>query len=562
MKRHLLRKLCTVTSFVLMGVLPTTAQTSLQNPIIPGFAPDPAICRRGDDFFLATSSFQWWPAVPIYHSKDLKHWELYSYGITNPEYADLRRIGDSAGIWAPSLTYADGLFWLVFSPASGSRQHGYESPNYLTTAKDPRGPWSKPVYLNTSGNDASIFHDRDGRKWLLNTDQNLTPGGKGHAGVLLQEYSDNEKKLVGPVRNIFAGTPLGVPEGSKLYHQGDWYYLLIAEGGTGYGHAATMARSRNISGPYEAHPENPILTARDDPANPIQRAGHPDIVNLENNRVALVYLASRPVEKRSLLGRETFLADAHWSADGWLRLEHRAPQLALPDFGLKEVRFPEPLARDNFDGPKLDLEWNTARQPMTELQDLNSRPGWLTLTPTPSFLTSIERPNLLARRVRHHAFTAETNMEFSPTETQQWAGLICYYDTRRWYFLHRALDQQQRPVIALYTKSLGFGLKELAAKQIVESKTIRLGVTCDGRNFQFRFAKGHNGPWEKLGPPQDALILSDEQVEDMDPIPTFGFTGAFVGIACFDLGGRGPKPMFDWFEYQGENEWRAAVAPK
>jgi len=146
------------------------------NPIVPGFNPDPAICRSGDDFYIATSSFQWWPSVPIYYSRDLHHWMLVAYGLTDPTYADLRRIGDSAGIWAPSLTYTDGLFWLVFTIASGSRQHCYECWNYLTTAPDVVGPWSGPIYLNATGNDPSLFHDEDGRKWLVNTKLALIPG--------------------------------------------------------------------------------------------------------------------------------------------------------------------------------------------------------------------------------------------------------------------------------------------------------------------------------------------------------------------------------------------------
>jgi xylan 1,4-beta-xylosidase len=246
------------------------------NPILPGFNPDPSICRAGDDFYIATSSFQWWPGVPIYHSRDLRHWELVSYALTDPAHLDLRRIGDSAGIWAPCLSYADGLFWLIFTVASGGRQHTYECPNYLTTAADPRGPWSAPVYLNTTGNDPSLFHDDDGRKWLVNTEFVWAPGYRAHNGTVLQEYSVAERRLIGPARNIFGGTALGTPEGSKLHKHNGWYYLVTAEGGTEYGHAMTVSRSRDIWGPYQVHPQNPVLTAKDDPANPIQRAGHGD----------------------------------------------------------------------------------------------------------------------------------------------------------------------------------------------------------------------------------------------------------------------------------------------
>jgi xylan 1,4-beta-xylosidase len=526
------------------------------NPILPGFNPDPAICRRGDDFYIATSSFQWWPGIPIYHSRDLRNWELIGYALTDPSHADLRRIGDGAGIWAPSLTYADGLFWLVFTIASGSRQHTYECHNFLTTAPDPRGPWSEPIYLNSTGNDPSLFHDDDGRKWLVNTEFVWSPGYPVHRGILLQEYSVSEKRLVGPVRNIFRGTELGIPEGAKLYKHNGWYYLMIAEGGTGYGHAVTMARSRNIWGPYEVHPENPILTARDDPQNPIQRAGHADLVTVSGNRVAVVYLASRPIKRRSILGRETFLASARWDEDGWLRLDSKRPQIELPDFGLEEVPvkgFPE---RDDFDSPELGLWWTSLRQPIGELADLRSRPGWLILRGTPSPPDSFIRPSIIARRIQHHSFSAETLLEFAPQEMQQWAGLICYYDTRHWYFLHRQFDEKLGACIALYARFRPIPRYErLAQVAIPNVAVVRLGVDCDGHFFRFRFALGERGDWQTIGEPQDALVLSDEFVEEHDPVPNYGFTGAHVGLCSYDITGRAKPPAFDWFEYRGYERW-------
>lgn len=525
-----------------------------QNPILPGFNPDPSICRAGDDFYIATSSFQWWPGVPIYHSRDLHYWELVSYALTDPAYLDLRRLGDSAGIWAPCLSHADGLFWLIFTVASGGRQHTYECQNYLTTAADVRGPWSVPVYLNTTGNDPSLFHDDDGRKWLVNTEFVWAPGYPPHNGTLLQEYSISERRLVGPARNIFGGTALGTPEGSKLHKHGGWYYLTTAEGGTEYGHAMTVSRSRGIWRPYEVHPQNPVLTAKDDPANPIQRAGHGDIVPVVGNRVAVVYLASRPVEQRSLLGRETFLAGGRWDDDGWLRLDAPAPQLELPDFGLTAAPATGLPARDDFDGVALGLRWTSLRQPIGELADLGSRPGWLTLRGTPSPPDSFIRPSLVAQRIRHHAFAAETLVEFAPHEMQQWAGLMCYYDTRHWYLLHRQFDQRLGSCIALYCRRGPAPLYEsLAQIPIADLPAVRLGVDCDGRLLRFRWAVGKDGAWQPVGEPQDALVLSDEFVEKHDPIPTFGFTGAHVGLYSYDITERAVPAAFDWFEYTGRS---------
>lgn len=532
----------------------------MSNPIIPGFNPDPSICRKGNDFYVATSSFQWFPGVPVYHSKDLKNWELYSYCLTDPDYFDMFRVQDSAGIWAPCLSYADGLFWLIFTVANGSRLNTYECPNYLTTARDPSGPWSQPVYLNSTGNDPSLFHDEDGRKWLVNTQFSVTPGNAGHKGTILQEYSVEEKKLVGKVKNIFPGTGLAAPEGSKLYKHNDWYYIIIAEGGTGYGHQATMARSKNIRGPYEVHPDNPILSARDSEDSLVQRAGHIDIVDVNDDEVAVVYLASRPVNKHSLLGRETFLARASWCEDDWLRLESSVPTLNISEFDIPEVEVDTGFSdncHDDFDTDQLSPDWNTLRIPIEDRIDLKSRPSWLKLKGTPSCFDSFYKPSIIARRIKHHQFSAETLMDFQAHEPDQWAGIICYYDTRHWYFLGRIYDSDQGEGLMLMGKKFS-SIEKLGFIKIDIKQEIILGFDCDGYNFQFKYKPEINKPWNYIGEPVDCLVLSDEFVEDRteeDPVPTFGFTGGMVGLASYDITERGDVPGFDWFDYQGEDSW-------
>jgi xylan 1,4-beta-xylosidase len=324
-----------------------------------------------------------------------------------------------------------------------------------------------------------------------------------------------------------------------------------------------------------------VLTAKDDPDNPIQRAGHGDLVTVVGDRTAVVYLASRPLEHRSLLGRETFLAGACWGKDGWLRLDSPAPQIKLPDFGLPATICPDAPVRDDFDIESLDLHWNSLRVPIDHLIDLRSRPGWLVLKGTPSPPDSFMCPGIIARRVRHHRFSAETLVEFKPTEIQQWAGLICYYDTRHWYFVHRQYDEHKGACVALYATRgrraqytdpeqvhVADGLfppnpyphianqyENLGQVPITDEAIVRLGVDCDGRLFRFRFALGADGDWQPIGEPQDALVLSDEFVEMEDPIPASGFTGALVGLASYDITDRAAHPAFDWFEYQGVEGW-------
>ena len=528
-------------------------QPEALNPILKGFNPDPSICRKGDDFYIATSSFQWWPGVPIYHSRDLVNWRLITYGLTNPAHCNLERIGDSSGIWAPSLTYADGRFWLVFTIASGSRLHSYETFNYLTTAREITGPWTEPVYLNATGNDPSLFHDDDGRKYILNSDFQWDPGSEIHSGTVLQEYSAENQKLTGRVKNIFRGTDLGVVEGSKMYKRNGWYYLGIAEGGTSFGHAMTLVRSRNIWGPYEVHPRNPILTATGDPDNPIQKAGHGDIVTLNGDRVAVVYLASRPINKKCMLGRETFIAGARWGKDDWLQLDDVHPRIRIPDFGLEEHKQSALPEKDDFNEPSLKLYWNSLRSPVLDRIDLESRPGWLSLKPGVSRLDSFSKVSMIARRIQHHQFTAELKMEYQPSEPQQWAGLSCYYDTRHWYFLHRQFDMEKGAQIALYSKTNNnVTISNLGRVSIPDERLVRFGVDCDGTSLRFRF-RLDGKDWENIGEPQDALILSDDYIEWDDPVPNFAFTGAFVGLAASDITERGPNPQFDWFDYIGKN---------
>ncbi|MFQ3326043.1 MAG: xylan 1,4-beta-xylosidase [Salibacteraceae bacterium] len=285
--------------FIWSSVLSCWSQNDkeIKNAVIPGFNPDPSICKAGDTYYVTTSSFQFWPGLPIYESKDLKNWKLIDYVLKDTRQADLFRICNSGGIWAPDLTWneQEKLFYIVYTIAGGEGMF-HETHNYVATSESIHGPWSDPVYLNSRGNDPAMFHDEDGRHWYVCSDFEFEPGFATHHGMLLQEYDPKQKKLVGPSRNIFKGTNLGFMEGSKMFKRGDWFYIVAAEGGTNYGHAMTMARSKDIWGPYEVHPDNPILTARG-VHSMIKRAGHGDIQDISKDEAVVFYLAGRPVEK-------------------------------------------------------------------------------------------------------------------------------------------------------------------------------------------------------------------------------------------------------------------------
>ena len=190
-------------------------QHHLQNPILKGFNPDPSILRVGEDFFIATSTFEWFPGVQIHHSKDLVNWRLLTRPLTRKSQLDMRGNGNSAGIWAPCLTHDGEKFHLIYTDVKHWSTTGSfkDTHNYLVTAEHIEGPWSEPIYLNSSGFDPSLFHDDDGRKWLLNMLWDHRPGHHPFAGIVLQEYDPVKQKLVGPIKNIFTGTSLKVTEG-------------------------------------------------------------------------------------------------------------------------------------------------------------------------------------------------------------------------------------------------------------------------------------------------------------------------------------------------------------
>src|SRR6478735_7677791 len=231
----------------------------VRNPILPGFNPDPSIVRVGDDYYIATSTFEWFPGVQIHHSRDLANWTLVVRPLTRKNQLDMRGEPDSCGVWAPCLSHDGEKFWLVYTDVKRKDGSFKDAHNYIVTATSIEGPWSDPVYANSSGFDPSLFHDDDGKKWFNNMTWDHRARPHLFSGIFLQEFDPKQGKLVGPKKNIFKGTDLAYVEGSHLYKRNGWYYLSTAEGGTGYTHAMTLARSRNIWGPYEVHPQTHVV---------------------------------------------------------------------------------------------------------------------------------------------------------------------------------------------------------------------------------------------------------------------------------------------------------------
>jgi len=405
--------------------------------------------------------------------------------------------------------------------------------------------------LNSSGFDPSLFHDDDGRKYLSNMLWDHRPGRNRFAGIALQEYSAAERKLVGKVHLIFEGTSIGFTEGPHLYRRDGYYYLLTAEGGTGWGHAVTLARSRNLLGPYELHPEGYVLTSRHRPDIELQRAGHADLVETQGGETYMVHLCGRPLRNRGrcTLGRETAIQRMEWSADGWLRTADGGgvPRVEVPAPALPAQVFPAAPAREEFDGPELPLDFQWLRSPWpAELFSLTERPGYLRLYGRES-LGSLFRQALVARRQQSHCYSAGTVIDFEPDRFQQMAGLICYYNSSKFHYLcvsHDAeLGKHVRVMSCLPDQLQSDAFSAPVA--IPAGLPVHLRVEVDEERLYFGYRlEGHE--WRWLPGHFDASILSDEAAAPGSP----NFTGAFVGVCCQDTSGERRHADFDYFEYR------------
>lgn len=548
-----------------------TQTDMIQNPILRGFHPDPSIVRVGDDYYVATSTFEWWPGVRISHSRDLIHWETLTYALKYAEFLDLKGVGPSQGIWAPCLTYDKGKFYLVYTIVNSFYCNMYDTRNFLVTATDIMGPWSEPVPLNNFGFDPSMFHDDDGRKYIVSmvTDHRVP---KKYAGrIILQEYDDSAKKVTGPVREIYQGKKIFL-EGPHIFKRNGWYYLFSADTGTGEGHGQTIQRSRSVWGPYEMYKnekmertsENEaysILTSRQHPDHLLQKSGHADLVQTQNGDWYAVHICGRalenrnpqdavrfPGERRYPLGRETSIQKMEWNEEGWLELAGGGilPAVQVEGPHLPVYEFSPKPSRDDFDSPVLDVEYQSLRIPMTERYlSLTERPGWLRLYGREG-LASLFRQSLIARRWTEFQFTASTCLEFEPENFKQMAGLICMYDTENYLYLHVSHDEDLGKCISIlraenknYTYPVGY-------LPIEGNQPVFLKVQVCRDKLQFSYHVGNDTEYETLGEEFDCSFLSDEACVQG------WFTGSMVGLCCQDLTGFGKYCDFDFFEYSTE----------
>ena len=553
-------------------------KTSIQNPILRGFHPDPSIIRVGEDYYIATSTFEWWPGVRLHHSRDLKNWEQIEYPLSRISQLDLRGVGASQGIWAPCLTYDQGTFYLVYTGVRSFYCNMYDTENYLVTSDNIHGPWSEPVALNNFGFDPSLFHDEDGRKYMVSmvTDHRVP---KKYAGrLVLQEYDPEKKAMTGPVRDIYRGEKIFL-EGPHIYKRQGWYYLFAADTGTGEGHGQSVLRSRDIWGPYEMLKENhgeqreeneafSILTSRHHEDILLQKSGHGDLVETPGGEWYMVHLCGRafadrnpadagrfPNSRRYMMGRETAIQKILWREDGWPVLEAggTTPQneVPVPKEVSEEVlcrrEAASPLVRDDFEEKALSLDYQSLRIPMDEhYLSLSARPGWLRMYGR-SGLSSRFSQTLIARRMWEYCMEASACVEFEPEVFKQMAGLIFLYDCDNYLYLHISRDEDVGKCITLL-KAENKKYEYLTDYIPVREKEA-LYLKMETRNAMTRFYYGYSEKgWQEIGPLINASFFSDEACGEG------WFTGAMIGICCQDMTGFGRYADFDWFEVKCEPE--------
>jgi alpha-N-arabinofuranosidase len=509
------------------------APRTFENPIVPGFFPDPSICRVGDDYYLVNSSFEYFPGVPIFHSRDLVHWRQIGHVLTEKRQLDLTGAGSSRGIYAPTLRYHDGRFYLITTLID-------RGGNFYVTATRPEGPWSDPVWLDKDGFDPSLTF-ADGQIYYLRD-------GKGrdfsHPQVWLTTLDPKTGKVSAPPKPIWAGTGGVWPEGAHLYKRGDRYYLFAAEGGTEYGHMEVVGRSASPFGPYEPSPRNPILSHGKREAHPIQATGHADIVDLPDGTTWAVFLGIRPQDgKHHHLGRETFLAPVTWDKDGWpvignaggVELEMEAPRLPPRPFP------PDP-ARDEFAGPTLGPTWSYLRNPDPADHSLSARPGFLRLVGSAVTLDDVASPALVVRRQQHQRVACKAELDFSPRRPNEEAGLTVRANERFHYDLLVRLGAAGREALL---QSRVAGVTTTVGRAALGDGPVRLDVVA--RDGAYTFAVEAAGKTETLG----RLPAEPLSSEEIGKHGGNHFTGAVIGLYATGHGQRSTAPAdFDWFEYQ------------
>jgi len=454
-----MKKYLIVLCMFMANVLNAQKPKQYTNPILAGFYPDPSICRVGEDYYLVNSTFAYFPGIPIFHSKDLVNWKLIGHVITRTEQMDYTGLGVSRAIFAPTIRYHDGLFYVTCTFVGGKG-------NFVVTAKNPAGPWSNPYWLPIDGIDPSLFFDDNGKAYITynSSPPNNVSLYNGHRTIRLNEFDYKNMKIVGDNKILVnGGTDISKKpswiEGPHLLKKDGYYYLIAAQGGTGADHSVVAFRSKSVDGPFVPYENNPVLiNINGDRKHPITSTGHADLVELPNGKWEAVFLGTRPYEADYFnTGRETFLTPVTWR-DGWpilnagntMVLYHYPLPLAEKKDNTNTTKYSGNFSyKDNFNENNLKPDWTFLRDVKQAWYNLKSKRGYLSIKVRPETATGKMNPSFIARRQQHATFTASTSLVFNPEFNNEKAGLLCFLNQDHFYFLCKSKDKS-KDVVQLY----------------------------------------------------------------------------------------------------------------
>ncbi len=493
----------------------------IQNPVIPGFHPDPSVCVVGEDYYLVTSSFQYFPAVPIFHSRDLVNWEKVGHCITRKSQLDLSDYGSSDGIWAPTIRYHNDTFYMIVCIV---RRNPWNCINAIYTADDPRGEWSDPIVVESEapGIDPDLFFDDDGKAYYTRN---------YHSGIVSAEVDVTTGALLTPLTHLWSGSGAATGEASHIYKRDGWYYLVIAEGGTRIYHRTTIARCKDVLGTYVAAPNNPIL-CHAGRKHEIQCTGHADLIQAHDGSWWAAFLGMRfvePVRPGSVLGRETFLAPVTWSDDGWPTIGNGG-HVELSMAGPKQDAAATCWSADFAPG-KLDVECSFLRNPVEANYSLDEKPGALVLCGSELTLdAALNSPTFLGRRQTQFDCCATAAIEFDPASAVEEAGLTIYMDEQHHYEIF--ISRRHGKKSAVVRRRIGALQAEVASVEIDEGD-VALRIRSDRREYRFELIAG--GQETELARGEMRFLYAPE------------FTGAYFALYVV---GEGAEATVSRFEYE------------
>lgn len=512
-------------SFAALCVSTAVAAQSFgyENPVIPGFHPDPSVCRVDSDYYLVTSSFEFAPGVPLFHSRDLINWEQIGHCLTRRAQLPLENSGSWGGIYAPTIRHHDGTFFMITTNVSGGG-------NFIVHTRDIRGEWSDPVWLKQGGIDPSLFWEDDGRCFMVSNPND---------GIWLCEIDPFTGEQKTESKLIWEGTGGRYPEAPHLYKKDGWYYLMIAEGGTEYGHSETIARSRRIDGPYLGNPANPILThyRQSTEASPIQGTGHADLVQAHDGSWWMVCLAFRPVSGNNhVMGRETYLAPVSWPRGGWPVVNGDGTiALSMDVPTLPQVPVARPDAVVEFDAP-LGHEWNYLRNYSPENYKVGD--GRLTLVASTESIDGVGAPTFVGRRQQHVAFSSEAVVSLDGKTAGDEAGISLYMKSHTHYDLSLVRKEDGKTYARLryrlgemshVEREVEVGGKGVTLRVEGSAEAYSFSISTDGEKFL------HMGK-------MDTSFISSEAGG--------GFTGAYIALFAQKAAGKSKaRGVFERFAY-------------